>query len=274
MCRRCRKGTLAMKRFHTAGSAGNAFVRHGSMTDDCDTQRRVIALASAVVVTLGFLASLDRLMSDQSRESLPKPEYIETRLIDRTIPAEPIAPLKSQPASRATPASAITQTRRAVEPQAALSVAPSPQQPLDLFTRDGAVRLPADPQNSLAPKRVDGAVMSHKDLMPAAPERFAWAKPANETLGDALMRKIYNHKWKLPWGTVVSCIQGVATRETPIVIECRPGEAGATSDELRAMRADPPAEPAKAHPNASFARREHGSKGREGKKTSFASLRY
>ena len=100
------------------------------------------------------------------------------------------------------------------------------------------------------------------------PERFAWAKPAGETLGGAIMRKFYDHKFRLPWGTLVTCVQGVPTRETPIVIDCRPGERGATSDELSAMRADPPAKPAKTHANASLARREHGSR-----KASFMSLR-
>lgn len=243
-------------------------IRASGGTDDRAPARGAIAFACAIAVTAGFLASLAHLLSEQSQWSLQKPEYIDARLIDETIPPEPVAPGKSAWAPRAAATFAKPAATRALEMPAALPVAPARSPALDLFTRDGAVHLPSGDQAKL-PQHDDATILSHRDLIPVEPERFAWTKPARESLGGALMRKIYNHEWTMPWGTFVSCVQGVPTRETPIVIECRPGKSGATSDELRAMRADPPAQPEKkAHRSASFARREQG-----GGTRSFAALR-
>jgi hypothetical protein len=241
-------------------------VRSRSADDDRESPKAFVALASAIAVTLGFLASLDHLMSDPSRWSLPQPRYIEARLIDRSIPVEPVVAAKAAPASGAIGPRVRIQARISSALPAAAPHSTATRTPLDLFTRDGAIRLPTD-LSSVPPDRNDRLILLHKRPIPIAPERFAWSAPARETLGGTLLRRFYDHKWTLPWGTVIACGQGEPIPGAAIVFECRPENSVATGDELRAMRADPPANNTKAHPSASFARRDVSAR-----RASFASL--
>lgn len=222
-------------------------------------QRRV-ALAVAIALNIGFLIALNRMML-VPQMLLPKPAaYMEARLIDTTPPPEPMPPEISIPSSAPSvqvPSKALS---NATLPTVPTSTAPPK---LDLFTSDGRVRLPTEAVSSpnaskdfpTTPIKPAGRnPFAHVDLLPHVRARFedAWAAPANESLGAKAMRKFYSHRWTMPWGAPISCEQGTPTPETPIVIDCRSGASSATSEQLRAMRADPPAP--KTPPVAGFPR--------------------
>jgi hypothetical protein len=222
-------------------------------------QRRV-ALAIAIALNICFLIALNRLMFVRPTLSETPAAYMEARLIDTTPPPEPTPPqisILSSAASVHVRSQALTNATPPIAP----TVAAPPK--LDLFTPDGQVRLPTEAVSSpnaskgfpTTPiKPTDRNPFAHVDLLPYIRGRLenAWAAPANESLGAKAMRKFYSHRWTMPWGAPISCEQGTPTTETPIVIDCRSGASSASSEELRAMRADPPAP--KTPPVAGFPR--------------------
>ena len=209
---------------------------------------RRISIAIAIALNIGFLIALDRMM--RPTFPLPSSAYMEARLIDTTLPPEPTPPQISIRSSAASVPVRSQTLSNATPPIVPPVTAPPPK--LDLFTPDGRVRLPTEALSSpnaskdfpTTPIKPTGRnPFAHVDVLPYIRGRFenTWAAPANESLGAKAMRKFYTHRWTMPWGAPISCEQGTPTRETPIVIDCRSGASSATSEELRAMRADPPA---------------------------------
>jgi hypothetical protein len=212
-----------------------------------DRWQRHVAFASAIALNIGFLIALDRMM--RPTLSLAPAAYMEARLIDTTPPPEPTPPQISILSSAAN-----VQVRSKALSTATLPTAPTVTAPpkLNLFTPDGQVRLPTEAVSSPNVSKDFPTIpiepagrnpFAHMNLLPYIRGRFenAWAAPANESLGAKAMRKFYSHRWTMPWGTPISCEQGTPTAQTPIVVDCRSGATSATSEQLRAMRADPPA---------------------------------
>lgn len=216
---------------------------------ELEPRLRRLALAVAIAMNIGFLVALDRMMAASAVQLPASPgRRMELRVIELTLPAEPVPAPKQIPASTA---SAPTQSKPS--PTAKQTTAPIVTAPpmLNLFAPDGRVLLPAQADSSThastefpttPPKPATRNPFERRDLLPYTRGRFenAWAAPTNESLGAKAMRKFYSHRWTTPWGMPVACEQGTPTAETPIVIECRSGASNATSEELRAMRADPP----------------------------------
>lgn len=155
------------------------------------------------------------------------------------------------PASPAMPEAPTPSERRRLRPVAAPSppavtgmqapVEPQPAAPLQLFGRDGAVRLPESEAGATRSFGVpDGNPLARDTPLPYEPTRFDRMMPSiHETLGGEIVRRTtYTRTFHTRYGTRITCTTSLVMAGLGI---CGWGvEPRATADELRAMRADPP----------------------------------
>lgn len=179
---------------------------------------------------------------------------MQVRMIEPQVRVATGAPM----ASDSVPIQSSARSRAATTPPAA-STAPQPSAPstlpvsamtvvtvapaLDLYTTQGGIKLrdttlapAANPDTFPSHSRLSDP-LRHRDPLPYASTRFekTW-RPRDETLGDALLRKVtVSHTWRTHAGTQISCTWLL------IVGGCGWGLAPrATAEELKRMRADPP----------------------------------
>jgi len=191
---------------------------------------------------VGFGIGMRGQIAREVRHAPPTPVQVE--LMDE--PLLPIPPEPEVPAKLLQPRipTAVPGRSRPSVPPAIIETPPSPV--LQLFDRDGNVRLPESPvQNGGevafgAHPRGSPYPFARRNLVPYAPTYFdrAWV-PGDESLGGELIRRTtFSHTWRTPWGTQISCAVSLVLA---VIGGCGWGHAPtATIDELRAMRADPP----------------------------------
>ena len=174
----------------------------------------------------------------------PPAAPVQVELVDEQVlpmPPEPDVPTKIvSPRAPTTP-------RRRTQVNAPPVSVETPQTPmLQLFDRDGSVRLPESPAHG------EGEVafgahspgppnpFARRNPVPYAPTYFerAWV-PGDESLGAELIRRTtFSHTWRTPWGTQIGCAVSLVLA---VIGGCGWGYAPtATIDELKAIHADPP----------------------------------
>jgi hypothetical protein len=169
---------------------------------------------------------------------------ILVELLSEPAPA-PVEPPIAEPATA--PATTRERRARAIEAPSPPSVtgtrepvAPQPA-PLQLFGRDGAIRLPdSDSAGQKTFGAPDGKPLAHANPVPYEGTRFDRMMPSiHESLGGELVRRTtWTHTWHTRSGTRIQCATSLVMAGLGI---CGWGlEPRATADELRAMRADPP----------------------------------
>lgn len=236
-------------------------------TVDADERlRRWLALAAALSLNLGFFLTLDRLLWPHPRTArvrIHPADALQVRLIEVAPPAaEPPEPLETPPAPAAArrpanarprakvAADAAAAERRREAPHAEGAVAPvgAPNEPglqAQFYDRSGQVRMPDAkaaaaetpfPARPVVPS--EGNPFVHRNPLPYEPTRFDKYFPSvRETLVGELARKATAQRsGRTPWGTQINCTFML------VIGGCTWGYAPtATIDELKAMRADPPA---------------------------------
>jgi hypothetical protein len=208
-------------------------------------RRLVSGFALGVFCTALQLALFDAGMRiERKRVQMRAPDVpIEVELLTAPAPAPPVEAatnVSSQrvarerrllPAEAPSPP-AVTGTQGPVEPQ--------PSAPLQLFGRDGAVRLPDSVPDQRTFGTPNGKPLAHENPVPYEETRFDRMMPSvRESLGDEVMRRTtYTRTWTTRSGTRIQC--GTSLLMAGLGF-CGWGVAPrATADELRAMRADPP----------------------------------
>ena len=212
-----------------------------------DWRRLLPGLVVGFLCTALPIAMFDAGMRTELRRlrALAPDVPILVSLLSEPEPSPPVeVPAAEPPTTRTTPRDRRARPLEAPSPPAVTAtqevVAPQPA-PLQLFGRDGAIRLPdsgsAGQKTFGAP---DGKPLAHDNPVPYEETRFDRMMPSiHESLGGELVRRTtYTHTWHTRWGTRIQCATSLVMAGLGI---CGWGvEPRATADELRAMRADPP----------------------------------
>jgi hypothetical protein len=198
-------------------------------TGDVDVlRRRRLVFALLLLAHVAFYWHLDRAMELRPRAVAAKPaiadedvlivEFIAPEPVVPPIPDEPI----EGPVQRAVDNVSIPQLPERKREEEALSarfIAPEPEpgpaKRIDLYNRDGSLRLSPDIKAIAEPTRAyrqfRGETLSESlqrhDTVPYDATRFekSWAPP-NESLAQELVRKAIVEKTvKTPWGTKMRC---------------------------------------------------------------------